>query len=122
VTCLPGSKGYLWERGLHAPLVDFPVGWRVEGFVSFIDFGATLLNLAGVKVPSGMDGRPLLGEGITGAEVDARDVTFDLPRGKIVGDRPNVTTGLQGGFVRMVAPESTVCPLRGDRHLGRWGG
>lgn len=84
---LPGSKGYLWERGLHVPLVvrvpenwkhlvDFPVGSRVEGFVSFIDFGPTLLNLAGVKVPSGMDGRPLLGEGITGADVNARDVTF----------------------------------------------
>lgn len=84
---LPGSKGYAYEVGLHIPLVvrvpekwkhltDFKPGSRVDGFVSFIDFGPTLLQLAGVKVPDTMDGQPFLGEGIAGAAVNARDTAF----------------------------------------------
>ncbi len=84
---LPGSKGYIYERGIHVPLVvrvpekwkdlvDAPYGTRVQGFVSFIDFGPTLLHLAGVTVPDGMDGRPYLGKGITLADVNKRDETF----------------------------------------------
>ncbi len=84
---LPGSKGYIWERGLHVPmvvrvpehwkhLVDAPLGTRVKGFVNFIDLGPTLLNLAGIDVPGGFDGRPFLGKGASLAEVNQRDVTF----------------------------------------------
>ena len=84
---LPGSKGYIWERGLHVPLVirvpenwkhlvDAEVGTRVRGFVNFIDFGPTLLNLAGLETPAGFDGRAFLGKGIGMAEVNARDETF----------------------------------------------
>ncbi len=84
---LPGSKGYLCERGLHVPLVvrvpekwkhlvDAELGTRVRGFVNFIDFGPTLLNLAGLEPPSGFDGRPFLGKGVPMAEVNARDETF----------------------------------------------
>ncbi len=84
---LPGSKGYLWERGLHVPLVvRIPENWRhlvgaeygtrVKGFVSFIDFGPTLLHLAGLDVPEGFDGRPFLGKGVTMDEVDSRDEVF----------------------------------------------
>ena len=84
---LPGSKGYLWERGLHVPLVvrvpekwkhlvDAELGTRVRGFVNFVDFGPTLLHLAGVKVPDGFDGRPFLGKGVRLAEVNSRDETF----------------------------------------------
>ena len=84
---LPGSKGYIWERGLHVPmvvrvpehwkhLVDADMGTRVKGFVNFIDLGPTLLNLAGIDVPGGFDGRPFLGKGTSLAEVNQRDVTF----------------------------------------------
>ena len=84
---LPGSKGYIWERGLHVPmvvrvpenwkhLIDAPTGARVKGFVNFIDLGPTLLNLAGIDVPQGFDGRPFLGKGASLAEVNRRDVTF----------------------------------------------
>ena len=86
---LPGSKGYAWERGLHVPLVVYvpknfrglideamKPGTRVEGFVEFIDFGATALHLAGVEVPRHMDGKPFLGKGITLEEVNKRDETF----------------------------------------------
>jgi arylsulfatase A-like enzyme len=81
---LPGSKGYAYESGLHVPLVvrvpenwkhlvDAGIGSRVKGFVSFIDFGPTLLNLASVKVPDGVDGRPFLGRGVSMDEVNRRD-------------------------------------------------
>lgn len=86
---LPGSKGYIYETGLHVPLViripdkykamvDLKRGSKAEGFVSFIDFGPTLLHLAGIKVPEGMDGRAFMGPGITLADLDARDETFGM--------------------------------------------
>lgn len=84
---LPRSKGYLYDSGLHVPLVvyvpehfkdlvDADYGARVEGFVSFIDFGPAVLNLAGVDVPEQMDGRPFLGEGVSLDEVNSRNESF----------------------------------------------
>ncbi|MGA9637897.1 sulfatase-like hydrolase/transferase, partial [Flavobacterium sp.] len=84
---LPDSKGYLTETGLHVPLVVhvpekyknltvFQSGSRTNSFVSFVDFGATVLNLAGVKVPKTMDGNPFLGKNITAKDLEKRDETF----------------------------------------------
>jgi arylsulfatase A-like enzyme len=84
---LPGSKGYAYETGLHVPLVvripnkwkhlsGFEIGSRVDGFVSFIDFGPTLLQLAGLDVPQQMDGTPFLGDGVSADDVDTRNTTF----------------------------------------------
>lgn len=84
---LPRSKGYIYESGLHVPLVvrvpenfkhlvDGKNGDRVEGFVGFVDFGPTALNLAGVKVPMQVDGKPFLGSGVSLEEVNARDEVF----------------------------------------------
>jgi len=84
---LPGSKGYIREAGLHVPLVvripenwkhlvDLKQGSRTDGFVSFIDFGPTLLHLAGIDVPGPMDGKPFMGPGITVADLASRDETF----------------------------------------------
>ncbi len=84
---LPGSKGYLYEVGLHVPLVvrvpkkwrhlvDLPQGARQSGFVSFVDFGPTLLHLAGLEVPAGMDGQPFLGKGIAQNAIGQRDEVF----------------------------------------------
>ena len=84
---LPGSKGYTYETGLHVPLVvripekfrhlvDLKRGESSDGFVSFIDFGPTLLQLAGVELPEGIDGRPFMGKGITKQELDERQVTY----------------------------------------------
>lgn len=84
---LPRGKGYAYESGLHVPLVvrvpenwkhlvDAEIGSRQQGFVSFIDFGPTVLNLAGVDVPAAVDGRPFLGEGITSDDLNARDEAF----------------------------------------------
>ena len=85
---LPGSKGYAYERGLHVPLVvRIPDRWqhlvqdgslnsRQSGFVSFVDFGPTLLTLAGLNVPQEMDGRPFLGSEVSVTEVAERDEAF----------------------------------------------
>jgi len=82
---LPRSKGYIYESGLHVPLVirapdkwqhliKLKPGTRQGGFVSFIDFAPTVLNLAGVDVPDSMDGLPFLGKGVSALE--ERDETF----------------------------------------------
>ena len=84
---LPRGKGYAYESGLHVPLVvrvpenwkhlvDAKSGSRVKGFVSFIDFGPTLLNLARVDVPEGVDGRPFLGRDVSMNEVNRRNEAF----------------------------------------------
>jgi len=84
---LPGTKGYTGEAGLHVPLVVYvPKSWRdrlpvkigekTNGFVSFVDFGPTLLHLAGVKVPEEMDGTAFLGEDISSGKLNARDEVY----------------------------------------------
>ncbi len=84
---LPRSKGYLYESGLHVPLVvripekwkhlvDLERGSEQRGFVSFIDFAPTVLHLAGVTIPGEMDGRPFLGRNVSGEEVSRRNSTL----------------------------------------------
>lgn len=84
---LPRSKGYLYESGLHVPMVVYiPDKWRhlfpagpgarIDGFVSFIDLAPTVLNLAGVEVPKQMDGKPFLGKGVALEELNQRNTTF----------------------------------------------
>jgi hypothetical protein len=84
---LPRGKGYAYESGLHVPLVvrvpekwkhlvDAEMGSRLKGFVSFIDFGPTLLNLAGLAVPPQVDGKPFLGAGVSADELNSRDEAF----------------------------------------------
>ena len=84
---LPGSKGYLYETGLHVPLlvripenfkhlVDIERGATVDGFVSFVDFAPTVLNLAGITPPKGMDGKPFLGKNVSKTIVEKQDIAF----------------------------------------------
>ena len=84
---LPGSKGYLYETGLHVPmvvhvpekykhLVNSPVGSSVNGFVSFIDLAPTVLNLAGIDIPKEIDGKAFLGKDISAEELNSRDETY----------------------------------------------
>ncbi|MDB4466584.1 sulfatase-like hydrolase/transferase [bacterium] len=84
---LPRGKGYINESGLHVPLVvripekwkacsPFQRGTRTDGFVDFVDFGPTVLQLAGVKVPAFVDGKPFMGQGVDRNEVEARNTTF----------------------------------------------
>lgn len=63
---LPRQKRSLTDAGLHVPMfVRFPNGWRSgstdERLVSFVDLAPTMLSLAGIRPPDGLDGRPALG-------------------------------------------------------------
>jgi uncharacterized sulfatase len=69
---LPRSKGYLYDVGLHVPLIvrvpsrqslpeGFARGGRHNACVEFVDLGPTVLSLAGIPTPEWMDGVPLLG-------------------------------------------------------------
>ena len=84
---LPGSKGYIYETGLHVPLVIYvpdmykkwvnaELGSKVDGFVSFADFAPTVLALAGAEIPADIDGKAFLGKDVDWNEVNQRDETF----------------------------------------------
>ncbi|MBT3279054.1 MAG: sulfatase [Phycisphaerales bacterium] len=86
---MPASKGYLYERGLWVPLVihipenfkhlvDLKPNTRADGFVSFIDFAPTILNLCGIDIPKMMDGKPFMGPDVTKADLEQRDETFGI--------------------------------------------
>ena len=88
---LPRAKRWIYDSGLHVPLiVRWPgvleEGSVIEDLVSFIDFGPTVLSVAGVDVPSHMQGQPFLGsrkapprEYVYAAR-DRMDETYDLIR------------------------------------------
>lgn len=94
---LPRAKRWLYESGTHIPLiVRIPEKYRVgdqgepgavsDQLVSSIDFGPTVLNLAGIDVPEHVQGRPFLGvntpeprEFVFGAR-DRMDERYDIIR------------------------------------------
>ncbi|MGJ8641879.1 MAG: sulfatase-like hydrolase/transferase [Luteolibacter sp.] len=72
---LPRSKRFLFESGLHAPLViripekykalrPADPGSKIERLVSFVDMPKTWLSLTGSDIPDVMQGTVFLGEGI----------------------------------------------------------
>jgi len=84
---LPRSKGYLYETGLNVPMVvympekwkhlnPFKIGSRTSTFVDFVDLVPTVLSLAGVNIPKGLDGTPFLGKNIDKTEIEKQDITF----------------------------------------------
>nr|MDA3823729.1 sulfatase [Bacteroidales bacterium] len=102
---LPGSKGYIYESGLHVPFVvyipekyqkltGYKKGSRADEFVSFIDFGPTVLKLAGAEIPEGIDGSPFMGvkaqdrieNNVTFGYADRFDEKYDMVRSVRVGN------------------------------------
>jgi N-sulfoglucosamine sulfohydrolase len=74
---LPRAKRWLYDSGLNIPLViKFPDRYRAgttdDRLISSIDFGPTVLSLAGIKVPVHMQGIPFLGN----QQGKARDAVF----------------------------------------------
>jgi len=64
---LPRAKRWLYDSGLNIPLIikwprNIKPGTANDQMISSIDFGPTVLSLAGVKVPVHMQGQPFLGE------------------------------------------------------------
>lgn len=67
------SKRFMYDSGLHVPLIIRfpekyaslavnPVGSVTDRIVSFEDFAPTVLNLAGIEIPSYMQGKIFLGK------------------------------------------------------------
>lgn len=94
---LPRAKRWLYESGTHIPLiVRIPENLRVDGqgnpgsdsdqLISSIDFGPTVLNLAGLDIPGHVQGQPFLGKNtptprdyVYGAR-DRMDERYDIIR------------------------------------------
>jgi len=84
---LPRSKGYIYESGLHVPMVVYiPEKWkhlapikrgsRTDAFVQFIDLAPTVLSLAGLDIPEEIDGKPFLGTAVTEENLNQRNTAF----------------------------------------------
>ncbi|MEZ6049664.1 MAG: sulfatase-like hydrolase/transferase [Planctomycetaceae bacterium] len=69
---LPRAKRWLYDSGTHIPLITrIPESFRVDDqgkpgtvtdqLVNSVDFGPTVLRLAGVEVPEHMQGQPFMG-------------------------------------------------------------
>ena len=94
---LPRAKRWLYDSGTHIPLIiRIPERFRVAGqgtpgtvddqLVSSVDFGATVLNCAGIPIPDHLQGRAFLGESLTPARKyvygarDRMDERYDIIR------------------------------------------
>ena len=84
---LPRSKGYAYESGLQVPLVVYiPEKWkhlfhhnkgsRVSTFIEFVDFAPTVLSLAGVSPPKGIDGTAILGSFNKASLIENKNTSF----------------------------------------------
>lgn len=93
---MPRSKRWLYDSSLRVPMIArFPERWKSlapgapgstsDRLVTFVDFGPTMLSLAGVPVPAHMQGRPFLGAAAPAREYvhgfrDRMDERTDLLR------------------------------------------
>lgn len=81
---LPRSKRYLFQSGLHCPLIiripekfkhlypaDEP-GSKIEEIISFVDMPKTWLSITGSEIPDSMQGRVFLGD----TDIPSRDYHF----------------------------------------------
>jgi N-sulfoglucosamine sulfohydrolase len=70
---MPRSKRWLYDSSLRVPMIiRFPEKWKhlspsapgttSDRLVSFVDYGPTVLSLAGVKASAHLQGKPFLGE------------------------------------------------------------
>ncbi len=88
---LPRAKRWIYDSGVRVPLI---VRWpgrlnasASDELVSLIDLGPTVLSVAGLPVPSYMQGRPFLGERKARPRPyvflarDRMDETYDMMRG-----------------------------------------
>lgn len=116
---LPRSSGYLYETGLHVPLVirvpanfsnlvDRKLGSRTEGFVNFVDFAPTVLALAGMEAPRLYDGDAFLGPAVSRDTVDARDATIGYV--DRVDHRCDLNRSLRSGNLKYIRHFEPIYP------------
>jgi N-sulfoglucosamine sulfohydrolase len=91
-TGMPRSKRWVYDSGIRVPLVITWPGHITrnsvrDDLISFVDFAPTVLSMAGLPVPSGMQGQVFLGDkrarerDYIYASRDRMDEAFDRIRG-----------------------------------------
>jgi arylsulfatase A-like enzyme len=134
---LPRGKRELYDSGLKVPMIiRFPRGKSggrtVDDLISFIDIPATILSLAGVKVPGYMHGRPFGGkqkatprEYIFAAR-DRMDGQYDIRRAVrdkrfkyIRNYRPDVSCYQDIKYRKQMALMRELLRLRGEGKLNK---
>ncbi len=117
---LPRGKRYLEETGVKVPLVvripekfqklsPFKTGQRVTEPVSFVDFSATLLSLAGIDASSQMQGRPFLGEKRKEPAADEMEFLYADRFDELYGMRRGLTDG-KWKYIRNFQPQLPLAP------------
>ncbi|HET7179537.1 MAG TPA: sulfatase [Chryseosolibacter sp.] len=103
--CNIRGKGYLYDIGVHVPLiVHWPKGIKAgqvkQDLVSAIDITATILDLAGVQAPAYMEGKSFLKKGFH------RDYIYSArDRWDEVSDKSRALTTQQYKYIRNDMPE-----------------
>jgi arylsulfatase A-like enzyme len=103
--CHIRGKGYLYDAGIHVPLIiHWPKGMKPKAatseLVSTIDITATILDIAGIKIPEYMDGKSLMRETFHRDHVySARDRWDEVP------DRARSLTTQRYKYIRNDMPE-----------------
>jgi N-sulfoglucosamine sulfohydrolase len=117
---LPRGKRYLEQTGVKVPLVirvpekfqklsPFKTGQRVTEPVSFVDFSATLLSLAGIETPAQMQGRPFLGEKRKEPAADEMEFLYADRFDELYGMRRALTDG-KWKYIRNFQPHLPNAP------------
>jgi N-sulfoglucosamine sulfohydrolase len=96
-TGLPRAKQFIFDTGMQVPLIiRFPDKWKhlapspagsvTDRLVSFVDFGPSILSLAGVSIPEYIQGRAFLGDNASDPRQyvygirDRMDERYDMSR------------------------------------------
>ncbi|MCC9608387.1 sulfatase [Blastopirellula sp. JC732] len=104
--CVFRGKGFVFEDGIRIPAIfswpgHIKPGTKSNELVSVIDMSAEVLAVAGAKIPSYMEGRPFLEEG-----VEPREYVFAArDRWDEVYDKCRTIVGKRYKFIRNDMPE-----------------
>ncbi|MCF7853972.1 MAG: sulfatase [Candidatus Pacebacteria bacterium] len=87
------GKGYVYEGGQRVPLIvrwpgQVPAGRTTDAPVNNIDWIPTLLELAGTRVPTGLDGVSFA-QGLRGGDFPNRPLYWHFPHYTNQGGRPS---------------------------------
>lgn len=124
---VPRGKAYVYESGTRVPFITwFPPKWRhlaganlpavSDRLVSFVDFPVTVLNLAGVKAPDFMVGKPFFGLGADAPE-NIRTYTFTFRANQ--GDSYAPSRAITDGSYKLIWNYQSAYP-NGTRQDYQW--
>ena len=117
---LPRGKRYLEETGVKVPMIvripekfrhlaPFNPGDRVAEPVSFVDLAPTVLSLAGLEIPSQMQGRPFLGTKRKEPAADEMEFLYADRFDELYGMRRGLTDG-KWKYIRNFNPDWPTAP------------